>query len=288
MVLFKIIKTYFYKERINLQIHYFLLCVGGYTLALIREKIPIVQIDFFSFFLSILAIILAFYSSLVFNDIYDFEGDRRNSKRTPLTLNLVEKKSYFRYGLLFMFISLFFSILINIYSFVNLLVLHFLQVIYSFPPIRLKRVYPVSIIILSLAALFTVLYGFSVIEEKYYLKNFPVKLYLVFLLAFPFAMNFRDVLDLEGDKIQNIKTLAVLAGEKKAPLFAGISLLITYLLVAIILSKPVFYLLSSILGSLSLVLSLRKKFEETPLFLIYFFYLTLSIVIILFNPHYLF
>ncbi|MEN3044788.1 MAG: UbiA family prenyltransferase [Candidatus Hydrothermales bacterium] len=288
MALFKIIKTYFYKERINLQIHYFLLCAGGFSLAIIKEKIPLNQINLFKLLFSILVLILAFYSSLVFNDIYDFEGDRKNLKRTPLTLNLIDKKSYYLYGLLFMFISLLLSILINIYSFINLLILHLLQIVYSFPPFRLKRIYPISIIILSLAALFSILYGFSVIEEKYYLKNFPLKLYLVFLFAFPFAMNFRDVLDLNGDKIQNVKTLPVIVGEKKAPLFAGISLFFTYLLVAIILSKLIFYFLSLISGTLSLILSLRKKFEETPLFLIYFFYLILSIVIIFFNPHYVF
>ncbi len=286
--LLKIIPFYFNKQRINLQIHYSLLTTGGFLLGVIRENISLLEINFLKLILSVITILIAFYSSLVFNDIEDFEGDRINFKITPLTAEIVDKKTYFKYGILFLFLSLFLSLFLNIYFFLNILILHIIQIIYTFPPFRLKRFYPISIFLLSLAALFSILSGFSVIESSEFLKKFPLKLYLIFILAFPFAMNFRDVLDLKGDKIQGIKTLAVIVGEKRAPIFAGISLFITYILVALILFKIIFFLLSVIAGTLCIIFSLRKKFDETPFFTIYFSYLIIFIFVIYFKPNYIF
>ncbi len=287
-IFFKIISLYFNKQRINLQIHYSLLTGGGFILALIKENISPFEINFFKFIFAITTILIAFYSSLVFNDIEDFEGDRINCKITPLTAGIIDKRNYLKFGILFLLLSLFFSLLLNIYFFLNLLILHIIQIIYTFPPFRFKRFYPISIFLLSLAALFSILSGFSVIEGSQFIKNFPLKLYLIFLFAFPFAMNFRDVLDLNGDKIQGIKTLAVIVGEKRAPIFAGISLLITYILVALILFKLIFFLLSIISGTLCIIFSFKKNFEETPFFIIYFCYLIFFILIIYFNPSYIF
>ncbi len=289
-MLFKILKYYFKRDRINLQIHYSMLAAGGFILGMIREKINPFEINYFKFFFSILTILVAFYSSLVFNDIYDFEGDKIVKKLTPLTEGIIERTFYFKFGLIFMIFSILFSFFLNIYALLNIVILHILQIIYTFPPLRLKRVYPISIFILSLAALFSMLFGFSVIEEKekFFLRNFPFKLYLIFLFAFPFAMNFRDVLDLKGDKFQGVKTLAVIVGEEKAPFFAGLTLFITYMLVALILLKPIFFILSIIAGILSIVFSLRKNYEEFPFFIIYFSYLLIFIVIVYLNPEYLF
>lgn len=287
-MLFKILSFYFKKQRINLQIHYFLLVNGGFLLSLIKEKISIFEVNFFKLFLPSITIIIAFYSSLVFNDIEDFEADLVNKKITPLVKGIIDKKNYLKYGIIFFLLSIFLSLFINIYFFLNILVLHIIQIIYTFPPLRLKKFYPFSLFILSFAALFSMLSGFSVIEGPLFLKNFSLKLYLIFILAFPFAMNFRDVLDLNGDKIQGIKTLTTIVGEKKAPLFAGISLFITYQLTALILFKPVFFLFSLISGTLCIFFSLKKNFEETPLFLIYFCYLILFIIVIYLNPQYLF
>jgi len=285
---FKLIKYYFQKQRINLQIHYSLLTAGGFIIGMIREDISPFEIDYLKFILSIITILIAFYSSLTFNDVYDFEADLKTGKITPLTENIIDRKNYITYGLFLMSISLILSLFFGFYSFLILLFLHILQFLYSVPPFRFKRFFPLSVILLAIAALLSCLFGFSVIEKEKFLINFPLKLYLIFLLAFPFAMNFRDVLDLNGDKIQGIKTLAVIVGEKKAPLFAGMSLFITYILVAIILSKPIFFILSIIAGILSMVFSLRKNYDETPLFIVYFSYLIIFIGIIYLNSAYLF
>ncbi len=284
----KILKYYFKKERINLQIHYSLLTGGGVILGTIKNNINLLEMNFLKLFFSITAILIAFYSSLAFNDIYDYESDLAAGKRTPLTERYINKKGYFIYGLCLVIISLIVSFFIGFYPFLILFLLHILQFIYSIPPLRLKRFFPLSVFILSIAALFACLFGFSVIEEKNPFVGFPLKLYLVFIFAFPFAMNFRDVLDLKGDKICGVKTLAVIVGEKRAPLFAGISLFITYVLVALILFKPVYFILSFIAGVLSIYFSLRKKYDESPLFFIYFAYLIIFIITVYLNPFYLF
>ena len=285
---FKLIKYYLQKQRINLQIHYALLTGGGFILGMIKENINPLEINYFKFLLSIIIILIAFYSSLTFNDVYDFEADLKSGKITPLTENIIDRKNYIIYGFFLMSISLILSLLLGFHALFTLFLLHILQIFYSVPPFRFKRLFPISVILLAIAALLSCLFGFSVIEKEKFLTNFPLKLYLIFFLAFPFAMNFRDVLDLKGDKIQGIKTLAVIVGEKKAPLFGGISLFITYLLVALILSKPVFFLLSIIAGILSITFSLRKNYDETPLFIVYFLYLIIFIILIYFNPEYLF
>jgi len=288
MMFFKILKYYFKKERVNLQIHYAFLTGGGFILGIIRENISIKNMDFLKFFITILIILIAFYSSLSFNDIYDYPGDIEVGKKTPLTQGYVKRKNYLLYGILLVFLSLIFSFFLGPYPFLIMFSLHILHLLYSIPPLRLKRIFPLSLFILSLAALLSCLFGFSVIAERNPFKIFPFKLYLIFILAFPFAMNFRDVLDLKGDKIQGVKTLAVIVGERKAPLFGGISLFITYIFVAVILSKPIFLILSIIAGILSIAFSIKKNYDETPLFFIYFSYLIIFILIIYLNPKYLF
>ncbi len=258
--------------RIYLFLHYFFLMTGGYLISIFLKGY---KIENFFYFLNVsLSLFLLFQSALILNDYFDKEGDKYIRNTNPFFYEYSKKEVIF-YFLFFFFSSLFLSTF-SLRIFLIFLFSHILHIIYSVPPVRLKKYFPLNLLILGIAALFSFMMGFG-INLSY--KNIPLKIYLLIFLALTPAISFRDLLDIEGDKILNVKTIPTIFGEEKGKIYSSYLILYSYLITPLILKFLLLYIFSIPLGILSFLEVKKKNMNQIKIFNYYFLFL-FSIIIL--------
>ncbi len=238
------------------------------------------RIEKFFYFLNVfLSLFLLFESALILNDYFDKEGDKYVRKTNPFFYEYNKREVIFYF--LFFFISSIFLTLFSLRVFLIFLFSHLLHIIYSVPPLRLKKFFPLNILILGIAALFSFMMGFG-INLPY--KKIPLKIYLLIFLALTPAISFRDLLDIEGDRILNVKTIPVIFGEEKGRISSAYLILYSYLITPLILKFLLLYLLSIPLGILSFFEVKNKNMNQIKIFNYYFLFLFSIIIFVSIYP----
>lgn len=270
-------KLSFETLRIYLFLHYFFLLSGGYLISIFLKEYKIK--NFFEFLITSFSLFLLFQSALILNDYFDKEGDRYIRETNPFFYEYKKKEVIFYF--LFFTIS---SLILSSFSlriFLTFLFSHILHITYSVPPIRLKKYFPLNLLILGIAAFFSFMMGFG-INLPY--KELPLKIYLLIFLALTPAISFRDLLDFQGDKILGVKTLPTIFGKEKGKNYSAILILYSYLVVPLILKFFLLYLISAPLGTLSFFEIKKENMNQLKIFNYYFLFLFTIIIIFGIKP----
>lgn len=166
-------------------------------------------------------------SAMIINDIYDFRIDRINRPGRPIpsgALRLKEAKALYGVTLgLAMVIAVIHTLLLNL-GFVNvLLALLFGSVGWLYAAYGKKSGFPGNVIV-SFSFSFGLIYG-ALLSGF----NIPYFIYFFFLTTF-FLLMAREIIkgceDIRGDRVENVRTLAIILGKRKAALIsAGLSML---------------------------------------------------------------
>lgn len=225
----------------------------------------------------VIAIVLAFQSAVVVNDYFDLEGDRVSNKERPLVKGSLTIGEYRFWGLSCLFISLLLGLAVGWVPFALICLFILLYFIYSTPPFRLKRFFPVNTSIIALDALLAVMIGFSFYSGKAIFADFPLQVAVMLGVGFLCAVNTITLKDIEADKKTGIKTIPVMLGEINGKrVIAGLTLL-GYLSFPLILGiKPLLYP-TIVFGLIGSVVVLRKRWSEGPYFVNYFAYLLMLV-----------
>jgi len=270
-------KLSFETLRIYLFLHYFFLLSGGYLISIFFKGYKIK--NFFEFLINSFSLFVLFQSALILNDYFDKEGDKYIRETNPFFYEYKKKEVIFYF--LFFTIS---SLILSSFSlriFLVFLFSHILHIIYSVPPIRLKKYFPLNLLILGIAAFFSFMMGFG-INLPY--KKIPLKIYLLIFLALTPAISFRDLLDFEGDKILGVKTLPTIFGKERGKNYSALLILYSYLIVPLILNFFLVYLISIPLGMLSFFEIKKEKMNQLKIFNYYFLFLFIIIIIFGIKP----
>jgi 4-hydroxybenzoate polyprenyltransferase len=229
---------------------------------------------------STITIFFTFYASVMLNDFFDEEIDRISKKETPLVQNLLSPSQYRILGITTLVFSLLFAYSISYITFLIVIACHSISFIYSAPPLRLKRFFPFSTLLLALAAWFAILIGFSHYGGTKSLLIFPQRLTLLFLGGFTLTIPFKDIMDVRGDLRGGVHTLFTLFGEEKGKRLNSGLFILAYGLAPFILRFPYLILAAVPGGVLSVYFLLRKPFREFPVFLIYYAFMIILIVVL--------
>jgi 4-hydroxybenzoate polyprenyltransferase len=232
--------------------------------------------------------ILSFASAWLFsvfqNDIYDEAIDSISNKNRPLIAKTLSQQDMVLTSKIFLIISLLLAYAVGHYTlfFVGLFI--FLSHIYSSPPLRLRRFFPINSFIVALACLSAILSGFFLMSPDESIIAFPTTLTLGILVFFTLGLvNFKDIKDIAGDKAAGIQTLPVLLGEKKSKqIIAGI-LCLFFLAIPFYFRISVLLIPSIITSILTWRFITAKIYEEWKFFLVYNMYLLLIITTISLN-----
>ncbi len=217
----------------------------------------------------------------VINDYYDIEIDKINRPERPIprgsiTLNQA-KILWFVTSLISVTIAIFHSILFNI-GYLNIILVVFFVFIGWFYAAWGKKSGFIGNIIVSISFSIGLVYG-AVLNSS----NIPPYIYFFFLTAF-FLLLSREIIkgceDIEGDKNEGVKTLAIKIGIKKSTIFSLIFALLaivffilpyfTNILNPLLFLISMFFGLALVIYTIALMLKsnlVRKDFKRISLLL---------------------
>ncbi|RLI52101.1 hypothetical protein DRO61_00540 [Candidatus Bathyarchaeota archaeon] len=153
--------------------------------------------------LSTFAIVLSVY---IYNDITDMEIDRINKLDRPLAIGDISRQQAIRLVTILGIFGLTLAYIVNLSFFFFALTYVVLFFIYSFPSIRLKRIFLVNKLTVATGVALTYMMGGTVAG------SIPVPVFLIAMYGFVGGLTssmWIDLRDIEGDKKDNIKNPAI-------------------------------------------------------------------------------
>lgn len=197
--------------RIARMVFYGFLGISGFILS--QHQLGIVhRLEFFNL-LAILFIFLSpaigFCALQILNDFFDERADAITRQRNPLVRG-VSRKYYISVGILSAFISLLFSVILNYQGFLIILSFLLIGVIYSVPPVRLKRFPLISTFTIAIAVILSIGFGFSTIYYEKALHQIPHSLIYAILCGVTLGFTAKDINDVNADRNNGVISLPVL------------------------------------------------------------------------------
>jgi 4-hydroxybenzoate polyprenyltransferase len=249
--------------------------VLGYVFT--RRHIFITADLLWTWFFIATAIFFAGLFSLATNNLADYEIDKISNKARPLVSQRIKRQDYIRLSWIFLAAALFYASAVNfiVFFIISLFIGNYF--LYSMPPLRLKRVPFFSKLFISVNSLALFILGCLSTGSF----RIPERVIVFFLLYFTPAINFIDIKDYEGDKLNGIKTLPVILGLRKSKFIIGIFFLLSYAAVCSIAPGALVLNLSLLFGLLMFLLINRKNYHEKPVLITYLSSLLIFIIYLL-------
>jgi 4-hydroxybenzoate polyprenyltransferase len=261
------IKNWLKASRPLISLHYIFPPILGIVLGNYIYQEPI---NFYNSFLLLFSVFFSFQTSVIINDINDMKTDHlsnKNSLLNPISASI----NYYQFvSIFFLILSLLSALVINYRIFLIVVFGHIIHFSYSSKPLRLKRFFPISIFLLSLAALLTAISGYALFNPYKPFISFPIKPTMLIFIPLFLSLNFRDLADLQGDTKTDITTLFTIFGREKGRYINAYLVLISYLLVPLILKFYPLFFATIPLGIASFYVCLKQPFNEKMIFYIYF------------------
>lgn len=159
---------------------------------------------------AIVSMIFITISVYIYNDIIDCEIDKLNSvkKNRPLPTGKVPIEVARKLVYISGIIGLFIMLSINIHSFIFGLIFYILYIIYSNPKIHLKKKFLFKESIITSGLFLTSLVAMYAVANSFSPKAFFASI-LFGIIGFTGQPAFNDTSDIEADKIQGVKSLAI-------------------------------------------------------------------------------
>ncbi len=229
--------------------------------------------DFLSFAALFLSLLSAWLFSVWENDEADREIDQISNPDRPLLKKELTIEEWRNIKYLFLFLALSFAFLGGLYLLTFTLLFLIIYHFYSAPPLRLKRFFGISSLLIAGNALIAVWMGFFMAVGTENLRAFPIKYIFGILIIFFLAEHVKNLKDIEGDKKNGIQTLPVLLGPKKGKLITGIFVFFATLLTPIVFYPHIITLATAIFFGIILFFIINaKKFKEKYVFIVYFIF----------------
>jgi 4-hydroxybenzoate polyprenyltransferase len=185
-----------------------------------------------------IAIACAWLASVVVNDIYDRKIDQVTNKSRPLVVSDFSQENYITVGVILFVVSILFSAMVNPKVAFILIAYQGLACLYSAWPFRLKRFLGVASLVSSLASLLILFSGFILASPLEDITQVPSRIMWLIGFALIFALPIKDLKDVEGDKLDNVKTVFVVFGEYWGKVIVGGGIFLSYILSSIFLNEP--------------------------------------------------
>ncbi len=198
------------------------------------------DLDFFniiSFLNIIVAIILAWITSVVVNDISDQKIDIISNKKRPLVVKIFSKQNYVVIGSITFFFSLLLSAIVNPKVAMLLIAYQALAWIYSAQPLRLKRIPILATAISAIASLLIFIAGYILVVPTQDISQLPPQILWLLFISLTISLPIKDLKDIAGDKQNGIKTIPVIFGKYWGKIIISSGIFISYILSVIFLNE---------------------------------------------------
>jgi geranylgeranylglycerol-phosphate geranylgeranyltransferase len=220
------------KNLINLIVPHFIITItlGIISSALIINK-TIINIP--PLILPIISLSLAMFGLNTLNHIVDIDLDRINKPARPLVTGEVKIKEAMAIVLTAFILSILTSILINFLSFLLIILFICLAIIYSVPPIQIRKyLFASNFIGAILYGAMPFIMAWSISGEK-----FPIIFFLFFTGLIFSIVSTKDFEDVKGEQIKKMKSLPIVLGTTNAAILilSMMTCLLTIILILILI-----------------------------------------------------
>ncbi len=261
-------------------IYYLAIVILGIFLGLrVSASVPSFNaLDILGLIILFILVALSCWLAAGLNDLSDVKTDSINSPDRPLVKGAITVKQQ---NLICLFLFLFVVAglaTINYLVLILFLLFQAVYFIYSVPPLRLKRIFGLSSLLVGANALIMTMAGFYFVSPIQKISFFPKHLLALVLFAFTLAVNIKDIKDYEGDKTEGIKTIPVIFGPKAGKIIIGSMAVIALWLVALVTTVKGIAMASLIFSPIFFILITRKDYEEKPIFSAFFIYVIVCII----------
>lgn len=276
---FEILKEVFRNFRIERVIHYSLLVLFGLFFALsntdFNSKISFFSnyINILSLFSLIIAFCLSWITAVCINDLEDVSVDTISNTDRPLVKGTLKKddlKNIFKLSFVFSIILAYF---VSQYSLFFIILFGGIYYIYSSEPLKLKRFFPINGILIGLACLTSFYSGFMLSSDFKYVSELPISFVIIFLVFFTLGSFIKDLKDIEGDKSENIKTMATILGEKSFKNIFSVGFVISMFIVSFLFKSPFLFFISIVLAIPAYKSIKTDSYKEKDFFKVYLTFL---------------
>jgi len=230
---------------------------------------------------TMLATFFAFQASVAINDVFDEEGDRISDVSRPLVTGSLDRGDLVAQAVVFGAAALLLALNVKYSTFLFMALALALSLLYSAPPVRIKRVPVVSSLSLGAVSLLACLMGFSLYAEERAAALFPDPLAWVVVLSFGLGFAAKDIKDVDGDEATAVWTLPVLFGPSRGKIAVALLVLLGYLAVPALLPYGALAVPAVLLGVASAAMVWvwkRPKLDELLLAVCLLFTLAVALV----------
>ncbi len=224
--------------------------------------------------LAIVCALLLWQIAVSINQVTDVLEDSISKRDNPVVSAAINQRDMIYVALGYCGLALLFAVLIGYIAIVLTAASLCVSILYSAPPIRLKRYPFVASSTIAVFALIVFSLGFYAGSPT---VEFPTSLALVLLVCYNLAINTKDLKDYEGDKKSGVLTLPVLLGPKRGRIAIGGLDFVAYVAVPFILKIPLLILPALVCGGVTFYLICREKTPEK----LFFFVLLLFLAIVM-------
>jgi homogentisate phytyltransferase / homogentisate geranylgeranyltransferase len=215
------------------------------------------------------------------NQITDISEDSISKRDNPVVSAAISRNDMMYVALGYCGLALLFAALIGYIAILLTAASLCLSILYSAPPIRLKRYPFVASSTIAVFALIVFSLGFYSGTPT---VQFPTSVALVILVCYNLAINTKDLKDYEGDKNSGVLTLPVLLGQRRGRITIGALDFIAYVAVPFILQVPLLIVPALVFGGLTFYLIRREKTPEKLFFLLLLMFLA-TVMVALLSAH---
>ncbi|HPN54895.1 MAG TPA: UbiA family prenyltransferase [Candidatus Moranbacteria bacterium] len=222
--------------------------------------------------MSSVLIVLNIWLAVFINDAEDIEIDMISNKDRPLAKKIINKEDWERIQTIIALLVVLGVLMLNRTVAFFIVLGQMSYYIYSAKPLRLKRHFIFSSILIGIGSIAAAMAGFFLVSPDQHVSAFPVKAIVIIGIAYALLSNLKDIKDYEGDKKENMHTLPVVFGLEKS------KKIIAFLCSLVIVAVPLILKIYSILP-ISIAISLflfylftKKKYQEKYIFLTIFLF----------------
>jgi 4-hydroxybenzoate polyprenyltransferase len=213
----------------------------------------------------IIAILLAWKTSVIVNDLYDFKIDKVTNSSRPLPQSLFSFREYAELGIICFLFSLIGGLAVNFKFAVLLLVYQIIAWFYSAPPFRFKRFPLVATFLSSLALLVILFMGFLVFSGENNLQGLSWRIIFLFLLVLTLSLPIKDFKDMESDRQAGVWTIPVIFGEELGRIIVGSGIFLSFVSSVFFLNERDLFFWAVILGAIAFLIVVSEKIKTRQL-----------------------
>lgn len=216
--------------------------------------------------------VLNTFFAICINDAEDLDIDIVSNPDRPLVKKELSSEQWDTLALILLFLIISGLATMNPVMAFFFILTQMAYYLYSARPLRLKRNFISSSVIIGLSSITVAMAGFFFVSPDQHLAAFPFKAIVLVGIIFALLSNIKDIKDFEGDRRENIKTMPVVFGLENSKKIIALLYALVFISIPLILNASSMLYFSIFCAIFTFYLFTKKQYQEKYIFLVLFLY----------------